>query len=299
MLENVELFDKVTIIFEKLGINASAKVVRTDYDFLLGRYNSIELGNAKQTLSNTIAQQQKEIDKESEINYNYISRIVDRTTALITGNNGGYVILHDANNDKRPDEILVMDTEDILTATKVWRWNKSGLGYSESGYNGPYRTAITSNGEIVGDFIKAGEIDGSLVKAGSIQAGQLSSAYVNSVLQQIDRVALDADNALNEYKDTISNYMTFGGTDGLIIGGNNGFQIQLVVREEHAELNFIVNNTRVAYMTDEMLYIDKGEVKTSLKIGVYEWRPRPITVTEEGETVTKRNLSLIYVGGDE
>ena len=50
-------------------------------------------------------------------------------------------------------EILIMDTDDIATAKKVWRWNKDGLGYSSTGYNGPFALAMTQDGQIVADFV--------------------------------------------------------------------------------------------------------------------------------------------------
>lgn len=61
-----------------------------------------------------------------------------------------------------------MDTNDISTATKVWRWNKEGLGHSSTGYNGKYGLAMTSDGEIVADFIKTGSLNASLIKTGTI-----------------------------------------------------------------------------------------------------------------------------------
>lgn len=63
---------------------------------------------------------------------------------------------HSSTGAKTPDEILIMDTPDIKTATKVWRWNKAGLGYSSNGYNGPYGLAMTQDGVVVADFVKVG-----------------------------------------------------------------------------------------------------------------------------------------------
>lgn len=96
------------------------------------------------------------------------------STDLITGNNGGYVALHDTNGDTIPDEILIMDTPDIATAQKVWRWNKSGLGYSSTGYNGQYGLAMTIDGSIVADYITTGVLNGNLIRAGSLQVSALS-----------------------------------------------------------------------------------------------------------------------------
>ncbi len=64
-----------------------------------------------------------------------------------------------------PEEILIMDKPDANEAKKVWRWNLGGLGYSKSGVNGPYGTAITQDGAIVADFITAGTLQGIKIRA--------------------------------------------------------------------------------------------------------------------------------------
>lgn len=91
---------------------------------------------------------------------------IKTATALITGASGGYVVLNPSEN---PQEILIMNTDDINTATKVWRWNSGGLGYSANGYNGPYTTAITMDGRIVADFITAGGMSAERINAGTLQ----------------------------------------------------------------------------------------------------------------------------------
>ena len=51
----------------------------------------------------------------------------------------------------------------------VWRWNKYGLAFSNNGYFGSFSTAITYDGKIVADFIKAGVINADLIRAGSVR----------------------------------------------------------------------------------------------------------------------------------
>ena len=74
---------------------------------------------------------------------------IANATKLLTTALGGYVV-------KREGEILIMDTEYIDTATKIWRWNLNGLGYSSSGKDGPYELAVTMDGRICADFITTG-----------------------------------------------------------------------------------------------------------------------------------------------
>ena len=56
LLERVNLCDYVTVIFPKLGVNAKAECVKLVYDVLLDRVDSVELGDAIQTVADTIAQ---------------------------------------------------------------------------------------------------------------------------------------------------------------------------------------------------------------------------------------------------
>ena len=175
--ERVDLCDTVHIYFEALGITATAKCVATVWDVLQDRYKSCTFGTARPNITDTITAQQKDLN---EIKANYITptimqAAIGNATALITGNSGGYVVIHDSNGDGEPDEILVMNTPDITTATKVWRWNKEGLGYSSNGYSGPFGLAMTSDGAIVADYVTAGTMSGNRIRTGLISSvnGQL------------------------------------------------------------------------------------------------------------------------------
>ena len=167
LLEKVMLCDDVNVEFPALGISATAECVTTEYDAILDRYTSITLGEATATIADTIAGNEQEIkDKPS---YSFLDKAVSNATNWITGTNGGYVVLH-KNEAGQPYELLIMDTPDIMTATKVWRWNQGGLGYSNNGYNGPYSTAVTQDGAIVADFITSGELNAGVIKSGVLQS---------------------------------------------------------------------------------------------------------------------------------
>lgn len=165
LTERVDLCDTVHIYVEALGITATAKCVKTTWDVLRDRYTSCEFGDAKTNIADTIAANSEKI--EQAVSRPYMAEAVDRATQLITGNLGGNVVLHDSDGDGEPDEILIMNTADISTATKVWRWNKNGLGYSSNGYAGPYGLAMTSDGEIVADYIKTGTITSIAIDNGN------------------------------------------------------------------------------------------------------------------------------------
>lgn len=168
LLERVELCDTVTVIFERLGVNATAQVTSTVYNVLIDAYDSVTIGNVRKNVAMTIAEQAQEIAKGPDLTA--LQAAVIEATELITGNQGGYVVIHSSTGDKTPDEILIMDQPDIESAVQVWRWNKSGLGYSSSGYNGPYGLAMTIDGKINADFITTGGMDAARITAGILQS---------------------------------------------------------------------------------------------------------------------------------
>lgn len=96
-----------------------------------------------------------------------LNRAQNNASQLISNSLGGYVVMQDTDGDGHPDEILVMDTADKNTATKVWRWNQNGLGYSNTGYNGNYGLAMTIDGAIVADYITTGSLVGLEINNGN------------------------------------------------------------------------------------------------------------------------------------
>ena len=185
LTDRVDLCDTVTVIFEKLGIETTAKCISTTWDVLADRYTALEIGDVKANMPATIAGLQESEKILTTSVTPSMQRAINAATALITGNDGGYVILHDGDGDGYPDELLVMDTPDISTATKVWRWNQNGLGYSASGYSGTFGLAMTANGEIVADYITTGTLDAAQatitnINASNINTGTLTAIAINN-----------------------------------------------------------------------------------------------------------------------
>lgn len=99
-----------------------------------------------------------------------INTAVKNATSLITGQNGGYVVINTNSVSGQPYELLILDAPTIESAVNVWRWNVGGLGFSSNGYNGSYETAISSDGQIVADFITSGTLTANIIKAGVISS---------------------------------------------------------------------------------------------------------------------------------
>lgn len=173
LLETVHLCDTVHVEFPRLNVSATSKCIKTTYNVLTGKYSSIELGESKSDLASAIVSNNEVVAEKlnRRPTGSFMQQAVDKATLSISGGLGGYVVIHSSSGKKHPDEILIMDTDDIATAENVWRWNKGGLGYSANGYNGPYDTAITQEGEIVADFVKTGHLTANVIQGGTLTVG--------------------------------------------------------------------------------------------------------------------------------
>lgn len=180
LLERANLCDTVTIRHSILGVSVSAMVIETVYDTLAERYKSISLGQSKSSMITTISEVQSTVDKmESTVGRfpKLLQTAIGKATGLITGQSGGYVVIHTSEENGQPYELLILDAPSIDEAINVWRWNVGGLGFSHNGYNGPYETAITADGQIVADFITSGSLVANIIKAGVIQSQDGSSYW--------------------------------------------------------------------------------------------------------------------------
>lgn len=170
---------------------------------------------------------------------------IANSTALITGNHGGYVILHDSDGNGTPDEILIMDTDDIETAQNVWRWNKNGLGFSSTGYRGTYGTAITADGSIVASFITSGLMRGDRIEAGTLDASALSISAQEQLSQIHNYMPYDVLTNINRWEYNakapalVDGMLELDGTE--ITAYNPNYQVQIksdYVGKPHISFNF-------------------------------------------------------------
>lgn len=177
-LEKVNLCDTVIVRHPDMNIEVKTKVIETVYDALAEKYSSITLGTAKSNFVNTVAEIKSttdEIKKETDSFPLLMNTAIKNATSLISGQQGGFVVMHTDSVTGKPYELLILDNENLYDTRNVWRWNVSGLGFSKSGYNGPYETAITADGKIVADFITSGTLMANIIKAGVISSADNSS----------------------------------------------------------------------------------------------------------------------------
>lgn len=253
-LETVKLCDTVTVEFEKLGVKTTAKCIKTVYNVLTDKYDSIELGEPKSSLAETVSNQGTLIEEASD--KSYMERAIQNATDLImSGKLGGYVTV-------TKNEIYIADNKDLDKAVKVWRWNSGGLGYSSNGKDGPFGTAITSDGKIVADYISTGNLDCSVLNVSNIHG---------------DSILVDTIGALNGINQQTESYqyiktglLDSEGNYGIAIGqlttnsdGTLSTKSSEYVKITSGRISFMQNGTEVAYMSGKKLVIKNGDITAS------------------------------------
>ncbi len=253
-LETVKLCDTVTVEFEKLGVKTTAKCIKTVYNVLTGKYNSIELGEPKSSLAETVSNQGTLIEEASD--KSYIERAIQNATDLImSGKLGGYVTV-------TKNEIYIADNQDLNKAVKVWRWNSGGLGYSKNGLDGPFGLAMTQDGKIVADYITTGNLDCSVLN--------VSNIHGDSILVDTIGALNGINQETNSYQYIKTGLLDSDGNYGIAIGqlttnsdGTLSTTSSEYVKITSGRISFMQNGTEVAYMSGKKLVIKNGDITAS------------------------------------
>ncbi len=174
-LQRVSLCDTVSVFYPEMQIHTAAKVIRIVYNVLTEQYDEMELGSARATLAETIRDDYATmIAKSAEEMQSFAAQAIAHATEMITGGLGGYVVMT-LNADDEPQEILIMDTDDINTAINVIRMNKNGIGFSRNGYEGPFESAWTIDGAFNANFITTGTMLANRIHGGTLTIGGLNN----------------------------------------------------------------------------------------------------------------------------
>lgn len=217
-LERVSMGDTVRVVYDRLGVDTTTRVIKTEYNVLLDRYNEITLGDTAYSLTtalnnavNSATEQANAATREAVANAtSHMQGAIAHATELIQGGLGGHVYTT-INADGEPEEILVMDTDSIETATNVIRINQNGIGFSTTGYDGTYTTAWTIDGHFVADFIDTGNLNASLIKTGVLTDHEGNIEW-NLSTGEMTANALTIDSPYFDLDDT--GKITSTGSDG-------------------------------------------------------------------------------------
>ena len=174
----VGLFDTFDIFHERFKINITAQITKVVYDSLNERVESLEAGDTQYTF---FEKQKQEISNtlKGYTGKKYASDFIDVVTNIISGNDGGHVIWWPKN---RPTDLFFCDHPKLEEAKQVLRINKSGIGFSSKGWQGPFTTAWTLDGKFNANFIQTGIIKADVFQNSFNRTGDVLR-LVNGLLE--------------------------------------------------------------------------------------------------------------------
>lgn len=285
-LQQVKLYDIVTVIFPLLHIQKKAKVVKTVYDVQRQKYISITIGERQASLSdrfvtpeqvnsivdssagsmkhmansingkidNEITRLEDEVDTEIEATKDYadqqlatldttlrnqIKADIKNSTDYLMGGKGGYVVMHQANTTDPPhvDEILIMNTNNEQTASKIIRLNMNGIGFSTNGGQS-YDSTWTIDSTFIANKISADRVNTYTLNAANINSGTIKTVNLQAIT--IDAGTDAHGNVRQSYirsavieagKYMTFNYTNTGGTTGRVTVGSGTVSTHLTAND--------------------------------------------------------------------
>ena len=149
------------------------------------------------------------------------------------------------------------------------------------------RSQISAEGDRIRQEVQANYALASDMSQVQSQVGTLTEQSENNftwAVTRINQMQTDMENAQEATEEQLAvfrTYMSFG-EDGLIIGKTgNPFTFRVV----NDRLTFLMNDTEVAYLSNNKLYVTQAEIISKLIIGRFAFEPQ-----------ANGNLSLIYNG---
>ena len=263
-IEQFKLLDQVRVISEPNGLDRIFPVTELTIDITNPEANTITLGSTQiQAMSGSAVSSNAEILKRIEDippPSQVIDEAVKNATEILNNALNGHIVKH-------KDELLIMDTADLKTATKVWRWNLNGLAYSNKGYKGPYEMAMTMDGSIVANRITTGTLKGGKVhfnlNKGTFILGESETDYMlkfDGSTLKFGSGAIESSSLTQELKDELK------GEDATVyewIKDWNGTYTEIDGRKVVSPNIYAGNSDGGVFFNENGLYAKKGDATTA------------------------------------
>lgn len=191
-LERVNLGDTVHVYFDKLGVEASARVIKTVWNANLGRYDSIELGNAKANLNTVLNEVQQQSKQEVDTSKGYLEAELNQMATLIINglglhrtyvqdSGGGYrIYLHNKETLAESDTQYIFTSAGFLVSTDYGQTWNAGFDSQGNAILNSLATITLRALEISGGTITGTVINGTTINGSTINFGNLSGTYMSA-----------------------------------------------------------------------------------------------------------------------
>lgn len=245
-IEQFKLSDLIRVVSKPHGLDKYFRLTKMTVNLNNPENTTITLGKDEKLSLSAKTNKASEVIKKAIDNIvppsSILKSAMENATQLIQNSMNGYITtIMDENGN--PKELLIMDTNSIETATKVWRWNINGLGYSSTGYNGTYELAMTMDGSIVADRITTGTMFADRIKGGTLKLGGYD--HKNGMMEVYDyqiknTLGYNLNKCTDDSEKTVSDPINFTSVVTLPSGLTNlkEIPIDLVKESKYMVLSF-------------------------------------------------------------
>ena len=269
--------DTIEVKDERLGIDLMTNVIGFDYDCILGRYTEIEFGNFKNTLSglvsNITASVNKDVTDQVQNAIGIMDSSLQQATDQIMGVMGDSYVIYDG------DMIMVLDSLPKESAQNVILINNGGIGFSQTGINGTFKSAWTIDGTLNMQNIQVINLVADMIKGGTLKLG--SHENVSGKLELYD----DVNNLVGQMD---RNGLKMFGVDGSYV----------VMNDDVGFAGYDRNDNKIYWVSGEEFHMKKSVVEEEITL-CNQLRFIPIQITS-GNTVVNEGIGLVsaYTGGN-
>lgn len=270
---DLEIGDTIKVLHP--FVNIFTEVLEYEYDLISEKVKSLTFGNYTRdvktkfnNIKNTIETIKQTVSKQ-EIT------IKEQTNLINSLNKNGYVYIDD-------NEILILDKLPKEQAKNVWRFGLGGIGFSSKGYEGPFETAITMDGQINAKFITTGTMAVARIEGLANFITETSSSITKIELEQ-GRIT----SKVSSVEQSVENITKIEGT----AEGKN-----IYIDDASAEplIDIMLEGESQQAMRSGKNYFDASQIPSSTNIVVSDngkTITMPIATSGNGYTPTTKKLS--------
>ena len=183
-LERVNLGDTVHVYFDKLGVEASARVVKTVWNVLTQKYDSVELGSVKANLNTVINESMQDVKEDImssvDLDTGFVEAELTELGDLVVNGLGLFItknVLIDGS------EKIVLHNKPALVDSNIQYYiSANGLVVSTD-YGQTWNAGFTPEGDAVlnalsANIIRALQIYGSTIYGNQINGGTITGSEI-------------------------------------------------------------------------------------------------------------------------
>lgn len=241
-----DIGDTIYVKHPKCNIDITTTVIAIEYDCILNQYSKIEFGNFKNKLGDLISNVTNTINDDvnksiAETSDKLQNELNIATNKINEAMSSSYVI-----NDEG-SQMLIVDRLPKEEARNVIRVNSAGIGFSQDGIHGTFKSAWTIDGVLDMQQINVINLVADMIKGGTLKLGSnLNEAGILEVYDEANKLISKFD----------KNGLTFFNDDGTYI----------LINPEVGFAGFDAHNNKTYWVDGDEFHQKKSVVEEEITI---------------------------------